>query len=161
VSPNLGFSQATWPWHINKVYLSIYLSVNIQTVYKLQGKLRKWNYKSMITVLRKCPYFLKKVTTNKGGTSGSEGPLEAYWKHMSLLLFRKHPARKVPFKLCFKKDCLHSRYFPWFFFFKEVAWQSGQHVRLSQSGSPRFKFHSSHLLDLFSVFLSSNPRPHL
>ena len=58
--------------------------VNIQTVksekklYKLQGKLRKWNYKvSMITVLRKCLYFLKKATTNEGGTSGSEGPSEA------------------------------------------------------------------------------------
>ena len=29
----------------------------------------------------------------------------------------------------------------------------------SQSSSPRFTFYSGHLLDLFSVFLSSNPRP--
>ena len=47
-------------------------------LYKLQGKLRKWNYNwSMITLLRKCPYFVKKTTTNNGGTRGSEGSLEA------------------------------------------------------------------------------------
>ena len=40
----------------------------------------------------------------------------------------------------------------------EAAWPSGQRVGLA-SGGPGFESRSGHLLDLFSVVPSSNPRP--
>ena len=86
----MGFSQAMWPRHINKVYLSIYISFN-------------FNHDTLddtkIAILKKCIVHWKQSLCNSQKTRIYNTFEDIYTPSPYLDLTRKNPDRKTLVKL--------------------------------------------------------------